>query len=127
VLDADGDPLIGVSVALMVQRVESPLGERRWFAHPTTMTNDLGEFRLFDVPPRKYYVRATYTYGAPPLSYADSAGVMMQAAFAATYYPGVTNVAQASPVTLHAGSEVRNVDIRMAVRRLATFRGQIAG
>jgi protocatechuate 3,4-dioxygenase beta subunit len=127
VLDADGDPLIGVSVAAMMQRVDPPLGEKKWFAQRSTTTNDLGEFRMFNVPPRQYYLRASHAYDSPQFSYVDPAGNIEMAAFAATYYPGATNVAQASRVTLRPGGELHDIDIRMAVRRLAVIRGQISG
>lgn len=57
VRDPDGEPLAGVSVALLTETYRS--GRRRVIsAEGTAVTDDLGQYRIVDIAPGKYYVRA---------------------------------------------------------------------
>ena len=58
VLDEFGDPAADVQVAAM--RAQNIGGTRRLMpAGRMATTNDIGEFRLFAIPPGNYYVSAT--------------------------------------------------------------------
>src|SRR4029077_16196125 len=94
--------------------------------------NDLGEFRIPNLPPGRYYVSATARRG-PLQAILDGGGRGglntrngRQAAgggrggpeqsiedYATTYYPNLTESTNASPLALVAGSEVRGIDIRL--------------
>jgi hypothetical protein len=118
VLDSDGDPLIGAYVKLRFQQRSYPTGEKVWSDRFPTTTNDLGEFRMFDVPPGRYRVCASYD-GFPTVN--------VQAEAALTCYPSVTTVAEGSPVAVSAGSELGGLDIRLVARKPSTIpRGDVS-
>ena len=54
-------------------------------------TDDQGHFRLFGLPPGDYYVSATLRSGGPEVT--DPMGEL--SGYAATYFPGTPNVAEA--------------------------------
>lgn len=74
-------------------------------------TDDRGEYRLFWVPPGDYYVGVT-----PPAAPATAGGLPS----ARTFFPGVTNLSDAMPVTIRGGEELRGTDI--AIRTAALFK-----
>jgi len=106
VVDQDGDPLANFGVSMGKRKptkssdVEAIGGER---------TNDLGEFRISGLSPGQYYVSVV---PAPEVSnFAHPAKgseeeMKPQSGYLTTYYPGTTDPAQASVVTLRAGDEM---------------------
>jgi hypothetical protein len=79
---------------------------------PGGQTNDLGEFRLFDLSPGEYIVLASprQEFGRPGTSAPQSATIV-----APTYFPGALDPLAAQPVTVTAGQTAGDVVIRMAV------------
>jgi len=60
-LDPHGDPAIAVSVTLL--KADRYLGERVLLPYSGASTNDRGEYRLDDIAPGRYYLRARQRYG----------------------------------------------------------------
>jgi len=60
-LDPHGDPAMGVSVTLL--KPDRYLGERVLLPYRGASTNDRGEYRLDDIVPGQYYLRARQRYG----------------------------------------------------------------
>lgn len=109
VVDADGEPIAGVTVVASSARGNRPgLGG----AIANAQTNDLGEYRLFHVPPGKYLLLAN-----PPgarILQPDPAALETSPRKPipqTTYYPGTVDRLQATPVTVDAHGEVRGIDI----------------
>ena len=75
-------------------------------------TNDLGEFRLFNLPPGEYYVLATY--GRPP-----GYGPAPRSGYANTYYPGSPALRGARTVIVRAGRDSDRVNFTLARCQLA--------
>jgi protocatechuate 3,4-dioxygenase beta subunit len=100
VTDNDGDPVSRVSVAAIpyggtVHNVFRGLG---------SYTNDVGEYRIAGLPPKRYLVVAQ------PLSQLARATVAKKVdknvpTYATTYYPGTTEKSQAVPLVLRPGDE----------------------
>jgi hypothetical protein len=82
-----------------------------------TSTDDLGEYRLFWLPPGDYYVRARYrtTSADRPERYAP------------VFFPGIADEAAAPLVTITAASEASAIDMRLSLTPLAgvTIAGQV--
>jgi protocatechuate 3,4-dioxygenase beta subunit len=57
VLNEDGEPMANVTVQAM--RYAYIGGKRRLNPEGQAQTNDLGEYRIFNLLPKKYYVRAS--------------------------------------------------------------------
>ena len=98
VQDDVGDPIANVRVR--VQRSQMFEGRRRLIdAGVDDQTDDTGAFRLYGLAPGDYYVSATLRANFFESS-DDATG------YAATYYPGTGNVAEAQRVSVGAGEEM---------------------
>jgi len=123
VLDDGGEPVAGAQVMAMryafsagVKRM-MPAGSEGGFDR----TDDQGGFRLFGLPPGEYFVSAVSRSGgfvSADMNNTEADG------FAPTYFPGTSNVAEASRITLRAGQEMTGATFAMIVARLAKVRGR---
>lgn len=124
----DGEPLLGAIVQLShLQFVNG-----RFVNAPVSRvsTNDLGEYRIFAVPPGHYRVSAFYrdtasTFGLrlrPAPQEAPSDGPQTQD-YAVTYYPGTIDPDSATTVRLKPGETQEGIDIHL----LTALSGSITG
>ena len=113
VVDEDGEPLIGAMVAVSEERYVR--GKRTLNTRSSTNVNDLGEYRLYGLPPGRYYlsVDPRRQFG-PPVNRTRESNL----ALVTVYYPGVIEQSQATPITLTPGQEARGIDLQ--VRRVPT-------
>jgi hypothetical protein len=120
VTDEFGDAVTDAQVQAM--RYQFTTGERRLVnVGRTSTTDDLGQFRIFGLMPGEYLVRASMrvsTSGALPPG-ADEGPV----GYPGTYYPGVTDVAQAQAVTVALGQELTSVAFPLVPARLSRVSG----
>ena len=121
VTDSDGEPIAYANVQMMLYRY-TPQGQRELMPLNNSTTNDLGEFRLFGVPPGKYYVSVTVQnrFGGFQEAVEESHEGPVP-----TYYPGATEVAQATPVDVQMGGTVQGIDIRVLKARTYRVSGVI--
>ena len=84
-------------------------------------TDDQGQFRLFGLPPGEYYVSAMLRSGGPEVT--DPMGEL--SGYAATYYPGTTNVGEAQRVTVAVAQENTSVNFGLIATRLVRVSGQV--
>jgi hypothetical protein len=107
VLDQDGDPV--ASALVQVLRMAYVRGRRQ--AQPTGAgsTNDLGEFRVSNLAPGRYYISATDS--RTTLNTPERAGHSGEAQEGniMTFYPNGTDVSSAAPVDVAAGGELRGL------------------
>jgi len=140
VVDEFGDALPDVSVSAMRQTWSN--GRRRLVPSPgrIAQTNDLGQFRIYGLPPGDYYVSATLRSG---LSIGDMEVSMVEGAirtgsfmpspteprsgYGSTYYPGTPNAAEAQKIALAAGQEMSGADFALQPVRLAKVTGIVVG
>ena len=111
VTDEDGDPLANAQVAVMHQTFAG--GHSRWEQSGAERTNDLGEYRIANLPAGNYYLSVS----PPPdfKSLIEAAGgsatgsrnpnAPEPTSYQTTYYPGTSDRSQASPIQLHAGDD----------------------
>jgi hypothetical protein len=115
VLDEFGDPLPDAMVS--VQRYQNMGGQRRLVpAGRTSMTNDVGEFRLFAVPPGQYYLSAALR----PMGMGDTDD---RSGYAPTYFPGTTSIAEAQKVTVGLGQLVSDMNMTLMPMRVSRISG----
>jgi protocatechuate 3,4-dioxygenase beta subunit len=132
VLDEFGEPVADASVTAM--RTQYTGGRRRLVQSGRNSTsNDLGQFRLFGLPPGEYYVSVTVrTFDTMIMDMMGMSGAggpvgsNNNSGYAATYYPGTPNPAEAQRLTLAVGQELGSVDIQMQPVRLAKITGSAA-
>jgi protocatechuate 3,4-dioxygenase beta subunit len=116
VTDEDGDPLADAQVAVLRQTFA--LGRRHWEQAGGERTNDLGEYRIANLPAGSYYISVT-----PPLDFKSlieaanapasdprnaatgSPERPVPTSYKTTYYPGTRERTQAAPIDLHAGDD----------------------
>lgn len=126
VFDEDEEPAEGVTVEA-VQQVKFR-GKINQYASGRAETDDLGEYRLFDLKPGRYFVRASpvahswRTVGGfqLPTSILKSAG-----GYAPTYYPDTTEISRASAIELKPGDDVSSVDLSLLRQITYKIRGQV--
>jgi protocatechuate 3,4-dioxygenase beta subunit len=128
VLDEFGEPVANATVSAM--RKEYSMGKRRLAPSGRgSMTNDLGQFRLFGLPPGEYYVSATVRSFESMMMDMMSGGAggpigsNNDSGYAASYYPGTPNPGEAQRISLAVGQELANADIQMQPVRLARITG----
>ena len=131
--DADGEPMQRVQVSIL--KVTSLGGRRKATVQNTVSTNDLGEFRIFNLPAGRYFVMAV----APASSGGRGGGgfgggpprqqVLKLATddFVPTYFPGSIDASGAALIDLQPGREVSGLYFQM--KRSPTFRirGNVSG
>ena len=123
VTDEFGEPVANATVVAM--RYGYVAGGRSLMpaggASSRDTTDDLGHYRLFGLPPGEYYVSATLRTGGPEIT--DPMGE--PSGYAATYFPGTSNLAEASRVTLAVSQENTNVSFGLIATRLVEVSGQV--
>jgi carboxypeptidase family protein len=122
VTDIDGDPAQWVSVAALPPHFWQ---EREPIASGSSVTNDLGEYRISDLAPNHYRIVAQPPARQPRPTQSAKAADKNGLVYVATYYPGTSERSHALSLDLHAGDEVP-VNITLGVARLFNVRGQVA-
>lgn len=128
VRDQNGEPLPSAQVtALLTSYVE---GKRTLVPASTVMTNDLGEYRLFNLPPGKYLVSASSGSSLAKMArvrISTMASGEEDEGLVTTYYPGTSDPSQAQALNVTAGSELRSTDISILQSGIFHIRGHVAG
>jgi Carboxypeptidase regulatory-like domain len=116
ILDEFGDPLTDVQVT--AARTQNQGGTRRLvpFGRAGT-TNDIGEFRLFALPPGDYYLSATLRSQNGPVDTDDRSG------YAPTYFPGTADVAAAQKLTVGLGQTINDLTFSLLPIRTSRVSG----
>jgi len=109
VVDEQEEPVRNATVHLMRDDVFE--GRKRVLKAGSATTDDRGQYRLSPLTAGTYYLLVT---GSP--WYATGGSSPDRAAvYRATYYPGVTDIHDAAPVTLRSGAEVQaDIPLRTA-------------
>ena len=109
ITDEFGEPLADTQVSLM--RWFFTNGERRLQASGgSAPTNDLGEFRIFNVRPGQYIVGATLRANFNPGPNGDSAD---RSAYTPTYYPGTPNPNEGQRLRVEPGQTVTGMSFAL--------------
>jgi protocatechuate 3,4-dioxygenase beta subunit len=107
IMDEDAEPAPSIQVQILTEDSNGP--QKVWDDVTSSFTDDLGQFRLFGIPPGEYYFSATDT-GMPdlsPMNLAAGRGFHDEsmAKHPVSYYPGVLHRDQAQKISLKAGEE----------------------
>jgi protocatechuate 3,4-dioxygenase beta subunit len=122
IMDEDGQPLPWVMVTAMREVYNE--GKRKLATEAFVNTNDLGEYRLFGLPPGHYFVSALYRVGGHRFggenSFKDLGESKTDRGYVTTYYPGSTDVTHATLITVQEGEELPSMD--MLLRQVGVFK-----
>jgi protocatechuate 3,4-dioxygenase beta subunit len=116
ILDGKGRGLAGVEVELV--RGSGLPGLSRPGAVGFALTAEDGSYRMTDVGPGDYYVRAYVGRGGP-----EAGGGV---AYVSTFYPGVPVMAEGQPLRIYAGQELLDIEFALAVVRKFVVSGVLA-
>src|SRR5687768_16988089 len=107
VVDPDGRPVIEEEIHLFASR-----DERTFTPWPATITDDRGVYRIFGLKPGAYKVAAGRD---------DEGGSSRRhGVHTRTFYPGISDFAEATVIQVTEGSEASNIDITVS-RLLTTY------
>jgi len=122
IVDADGGPMARVSVQLRSVR------GRKGGALPGAITDDRGEYRIFQIPPGKYHLSAAYQAASQLREIRlQTPGGSAEETDATTYFPGTADAAQASSIDVPAGSDLTGFDLQIQRLHAVHVRGRISG
>jgi hypothetical protein len=120
VIDQDGDPVVGAVVTLL-EYTFAPAG-RKMAQIDQQSTNDLGEYRIYGIPPGEYFLSVN-----PPQKFRrfpQASGKNSKARYPVTYYPGTWTQSKAVRLPLKPGEETR-ADFNLAAQRVVRIAGRI--
>jgi hypothetical protein len=125
VLDEDGDPVLYAQVQLLSHRFFA--GRRQLLPMNSASTNDLGEYRLFGIPPGKYFLSVTNRNMGFNTAIDRSANPQADEGYAPTYYPGTPDIASAAQITVALGRTMQGIDATLRKTRTFRIKGAVAG
>jgi protocatechuate 3,4-dioxygenase beta subunit len=108
VMDREGDPIPGVTVQA-IQSHSTGVRER-YSVSGTSITNDLGDYRIYGLNPGRYYVGGAYR---------------SELGYAAVYFPNVQEASRAVPVDVPPGGEVVGLNLAVAEIHALKIRGTV--
>ena len=125
----DGEPAVGIPVEFF--REYFYRGRHGFQPVGSASTDDRGQYRLFGLPPGRYYLVAAYS---PPSA---GPGVREERAldengrplpdddFVTTFHPSAHRMMEAIPVRVRAGEELENTHITLVRARTGRIQGQV--
>jgi len=134
VVDEFGEAVAEADVTAM--RMQYQNGRRRLVpSGRNASTNDLGQFRIYSLPPGEYYVSATLRNTASMMldmvagggAAGGPSGSNTTSGYASTYYPSTPNPGEAQRVAVAVGQELATVDIQLQPVKLARVSGMAIG
>jgi len=131
VLDDESEPVAGV----MVLALHSVYWNGRRQLIPAAdgaqmQTNDLGEYRLSNLPPGRYYLQSSaqkmmnMQIGGGPGAEKPQ-GDAPELGLVPVFFPNAPDASSASPVEVGPGQEVRGIDLRLKKERVMRVSGKI--
>ncbi len=128
VVDEDGEPIHQASVNVTRQGRYARRGSGGTFGVEGQSTNDLGEFRIANLAPGRYFVTVMYRPGMmfggdAPRSLSEKP----EETYVPTFYPGVTDRDAAVPLEVGAGQALTGLVIQMRKGRTYRVRGKVVG
>ena len=126
VINDDGDPLPWVQVNALREVYAG--GKKTLSSETTVPTNDLGEYRLFDLRPGRYFIRAEYKPGERITGRGEVQGRGDDGApqgFVPMYYPSSTDPARAVTVAVKAGEEIPALEVLLRRVEVFSVRGRV--
>jgi protocatechuate 3,4-dioxygenase beta subunit len=123
VLDEDGEPLMHAAVQLLRERWLN--GRRQLVPVGADSTNDLGEYRISGIGAGRYFAMASFR--RPMVNPTVRRGPETESTlnYAPIFYPGVNEVAQATPIALSQGQQILGVDLQLRKVEMYSVRGSV--
>ncbi len=123
VFDEDGEPVSKAEIT--AYRVSKREGQERPNDYDPVLANDLGEFRIFDLVPGRYYLAVNFRNEDAMHPAAAVARQKLDTGYLTTYYPNTTDPTKAQAISVAAGDEIRSVDFLLRASHLVTVSGRV--
>ena len=125
IFDEDGEPLASVMVSAMREVYWE--GKRTLSSFSEVQTDDLGQFRLFGLPPGRYLVAAVYPHWNRFGGYGDDSesAESQQLGYAKMFFPGTPDAAKAALITLKSAEEISSIEMMMRQVLVYHVRGHV--
>jgi len=89
------------------------------------VTNDLGEFRLRNLPPGEFYILALSGSFAGAMGGGPSAPPTYGYGFAPTFFPGIAAPADAQPIRIENGQAIAPIAFQLVAAGMGTITGRV--
>lgn len=122
VVDDGGEAVVNASVQAM--RTGLSNGQAQLQLAKGSLTNDLGEYRIFGLPPGRYYLSAVAPEASTPAQ-SNQKDPSSNEGFASIFYPAALDAASASPINLAGGQHYQGADFRLTRTRTVSVRGVV--
>src|SRR5215469_10446709 len=124
VYDEDGEPVPYAQV--ICYRASRQPGKEEQIGYQPVITNDLGEFRVFDVKPGRYYVAVDYRFKLDTVAFRSrGAEKEAESGYAVTFYPNTTDPSKAMGISVSPGDELRSIDFLLRPVHYVTVSGRV--
>jgi hypothetical protein len=123
VFDEDGEPI--AKAAVITYRASRRQGKEEEIGDDPVLTNDLGEFRIFDLAPGRYYIAVNYRPEDPFHRDAPAPNQKLNTGYLPSYYPNTVDPAKAQPISVGPGDEIHPVDFFLRASHFVNVRGRV--
>lgn len=127
ITDNDGEPVAKALVLAMNSMYANGKKVRLPAGTVPVMSNDLGEYRIGQLPPGKFIVCAVLEGSYQPQLNPKDVKTGVEEALSNTCFPSVPTLTEAQSIEIKDASEVPGIDIRLNRIKTVTFTGEIAG
>ncbi len=123
VVDQDGEPVRGVNIVAMTRTVQDGMRLNRFSR--SVSTDDRGLYRLWNLTPGKYYVKAAgRTNSTSVITGGLGTTIATPEGFAPVYAGGAHSIENAEPIVIEPGSEAQ-ADFKIAMEPAYNIRGTL--
>ncbi|MBZ5581969.1 MAG: carboxypeptidase-like regulatory domain-containing protein [Acidobacteriia bacterium] len=122
VLDENGDPVAGVT--LEARHYSYSRSSKILRSGGRGTTDSRGEYRVFDLPPDRWYLEAKKT-PAELTATGRVHSALPAEVYGDTFFPNAARAAETAGIELAPGADVGRIDIRLRRTRLFTIRGKV--
>jgi 5-hydroxyisourate hydrolase-like protein (transthyretin family) len=127
VFNEDGEPEPNASVTASRETYQE--GRKTLTPFAQQSTDDLGAFRLFGLPPGRYFVSAMERQWGKVVGDKEFSGAPSQAGseqgYAKTYYPGTPDLARAAAINVKEGDEIPGIEVALKQVLVRRIRGRV--
>jgi protocatechuate 3,4-dioxygenase beta subunit len=124
VLDENDEPLLGVTILALQVQIQD--GYRQTHAARTVSTDDRGAYRLWNLEPGDYYIKASGRSGGTTKYVGDgSPSYTFWQSFAPAFFGGGQTLDSATPIKIEAGSKF-TADLRLRLTPSFKIHGTLA-
>ncbi|WP_321475091.1 carboxypeptidase-like regulatory domain-containing protein [uncultured Paludibaculum sp.] len=127
ITDNDGEPVAKALVLAMNSMYANGKKVRLPAGTLPVLSNDLGEYRIGQLPPGKFIVCAVVESSYQPQLNPKDVKTGVEEAISNTCFPSVATMTEATAIEIKDAAEVPGIDIHLNKVKTVTFTGEIAG